>query len=105
MRWQVGWLPRGFAMGARATRRGAAPGAPLQSLYFGDGLAAFSIFIEPVPDGASVPNSAQVMREGATVALSVTTRDRDARMYLVTVVGEVPLATAERVARSVVQRP
>ncbi len=101
--WRIGWLPRGFAMSAQ-TVRAAAGGQGLQTLFYGDGLAALSVFIEPVPAGTGLPANLQVMREGATVAVSVIARDGDGRTHLVTVVGEVPVATATRVARSVLPR-
>lgn len=103
-RWQIGWLPRGFAMAAQTVRPPSAGAQGLQTLFFGDGLVALSVFIETLPEGTTLPDNKQIMREGATVAVSVTARDRDNRAHLVTVVGEVPPATAERVARSVTPR-
>ncbi len=103
-RWRVGWLPKGFSMAAHNVRPVAGSAAGLQTMFYGDGLAGLSVFIEPIPSGAKVNEPAQIMREGATVALSVTAHDGARQGYLVTVVGEVPLATAERVARSVLEK-
>ncbi|MFP5337687.1 MAG: MucB/RseB C-terminal domain-containing protein, partial [Gammaproteobacteria bacterium] len=65
-------------------------------LSYGDGLAKFSVFLEPLR-GALVEDARSQM--GPTVAVSkrISTADGD---VMVTVVGEVPLGTAERVALS-----
>ena len=103
-RWRVGWLPKGFSMAAHNVRPMGSAVAGLQTMFYGDGLAALSVFIEPIRNAANTNEPAQIMREGATVALSVTAHDGARQGYLVTVVGEVPLATAERVARSVLAK-
>jgi len=89
--WELGWRPDGFAPAA-APRTGRG-----QVVAFSDGLAAFSVFVEPtgrlnMPKGAS--------RIGATTIYmhKLETGDRE---FLVTVVGEVPPETARRVAESV----
>ena len=102
--WSIGWVPSGFATTAQTVRPTGNGGELLKTIFYGDGIAALSVFIEPVPEGSGLPSHPQVMREGATVAVSVTARDGGGRAHLVTVVGEVPAATAERVARSVLPR-
>lgn len=89
--WDLGWQPPGFVPAA-APRSG-----PGRAIAFSDGLAAFSVFVEPegavrMPVGAS--------RIGAT---TVYMRELDAGngRFLVTVVGEVPPKTARKVAESV----
>lgn len=90
--WKLGWHPDGFA--PAATPRAGHH----QAVAFSDGLAGFSVFVEPLgpvkmPTGAS--------RIGATTVYMrrVAVADRD---FLVTVVGEVPPATAMKVAKSVI---
>jgi sigma-E factor negative regulatory protein RseB len=89
--WTLEWRPDGFVPAA-APRSGKG-----QAVAFSDGLAAFSVFVEParkmvMPTGAS--------RIGATTVymkqLSV-----DDIAFFVTVVGEVPPTTARKVAESV----
>jgi sigma-E factor negative regulatory protein RseB len=65
-------------------------------LLYDDGLARFSVFMEPL-HGASVEDARSQL--GPTVAVSrrLSTGDGD---VMVTVVGEIPLGTAERVALS-----
>lgn len=90
--WKPQWLPAGFVLSA----------SPKQSredaLTYSDGLAVMSIFLEPVTDSA--PAGAGKARQGATVAYTRPLRRAD-RSYIVTVIGEVPQITAERVANSV----
>ncbi|MBD3657319.1 MucB/RseB C-terminal domain-containing protein [Marinobacter sp.] len=89
--WTLGWRPDGF-MPAAAPRSGSG-----QAVAFSDGVAAFSVFVEPrgrldMPTGAS--------RIGATTAY-MRQLDAGKNGFLVTVVGEIPPATARRVANSV----
>ena len=83
--WKVNWLPNGFRPVRIQGNR----------LHFTDGLATFSVFIEtsgrtPMPDLATT--------EGGTV---VITRRHQKTGRQITVVGEVPVRTARRVAKSV----
>lgn len=103
--WSVGWLPAGFAMAASDVRRSAHRAEALKTLMYGDGLAAFSVFIEPLSKTAPRSADARVMHEGATVAMSLDVTDRSGRAFLVTVVGEVPDATAAKVLHSVRDQP
>ncbi|WP_324125713.1 MucB/RseB C-terminal domain-containing protein [Marinobacter sp. F4218] len=89
--WNLGWHPEGFVPAA-APRSGRG-----QAVAFSDGVAAFSVFVEPqgkvrMPIGAS--------RIGAT---TVYMRELKAGSgsFLVTVVGEIPPKTARQVAESV----
>jgi sigma-E factor negative regulatory protein RseB len=89
--WNLGWRPEGFEPAA-APRSGKG-----KAVAFSDGLAAFSVFVEPMgrlkmPTGAS--------RIGAT---TVYMREVSAenRAYLIAVVGEIPPRTARKVADSV----
>src|SRR5690554_60048 len=89
--WHLGWRPEGFEPAA-APRSGKG-----QAVAFSDGLAAFSVFVEPagkvtMPTGAS--------RIGATTIYMRQLESGD-RVFLVTVVGELPPASARQVAESV----
>lgn len=95
--WQVGWLPAGFKMASLDLREKRATGAVVSNLMYSDGLATFSLFIEPMPaEGAA----SMVSRNGATVAMThgVDTSDGS---FLLTLVGEIPVATARRIIDSV----
>lgn len=99
---QHGWsvtAPSGFHRLAEVMRRLAGEGDPaprsaLQAVY-SDGLATVSVFIEPGAPLLAEPEESQ--RRGPVTAIS--RQVGDAR---VTVVGEVPPATAQSIAESVV---
>ncbi|WP_313224723.1 MucB/RseB C-terminal domain-containing protein [Stutzerimonas nitrititolerans] len=94
--WHSDWLPPGFRLLDSNVRSSPASGEPVSWLSYGDGLARLSVFLEPL-HGAAVADARNQM--GPTVAVSkrLTTTDGD---VMVTVVGEVPLGTAERIALS-----
>ena len=89
--WQLGWRPDGF-MPAAAPRSGKG-----QAVAFSDGLAAFSVFVEPA-GAVNMPTGAS--RIGATTIYMHKVWDKG-RVFLVTVVGELPPQTARQVAESV----
>ncbi|MDN6318539.1 MAG: MucB/RseB C-terminal domain-containing protein [Marinobacter sp.] len=89
--WHLGWRPEGFEPAAAPSARKG------QAVAFSDGLAAFSVFVEPtgsvrMPTGAS--------RIGATT-IYMRQLQRGEKVFLVTVVGEIPPVSARKVAESV----
>jgi sigma-E factor negative regulatory protein RseB len=89
--WTLEWQPDGF-IAAAAPRSGKG-----KAVAFSDGLAAFSVFVEParkivMPTGAS--------RIGATT-IYMKQLEVDNVDFFVTVVGEIPPMTARKVAESV----
>lgn len=92
--WSADWLPGGFNRISLAPEAG-----DMQS--FTDGLAVFSIFLEALNAAPGTEVSAGgLARRGATVAYSRSLLLNGAP-YRVTIVGEIPQRTAERVAASV----
>src|SRR5690554_5644322 len=89
--WTLNWRPEGFEPAA-APRSGKG-----KAVAFSDGLAAFSVFVEPMgrlkmPTGASRIGATTVyMREVAV----------NERAFLIAVVGETPPPTARKVADGV----
>ncbi len=94
--WRSDWVPPGFSLSAVTQRRSPASTDNVDCLIYDDGLARFSVFLEPLHDATVADARSQL---GPTVAVSrrLTTDDGD---VMVTVVGEIPLGTAERVAMS-----
>lgn len=92
--WLPDWLPSGFSQ-ASFQQQGDS-----SMLMFSDGLAAFSLFVDPI-QGDAMPDISN--RWGATSAV-VRHLSRDGSTYRITLVGEVPMATAKRIAWSVVHR-
>lgn len=93
-RWHAGWLPAGFSLLATHERRDPDSGVVLSWLLFADGLARFSVFIDPLQGEAPAAAHTQL---GPTVVLS-RPMPTAAGEFMVTVVGEIPPGTAERVA-------
>lgn len=69
-----------------------------QQVYmYSDGLSAFSVFVEPA--SADVKNDTST-QAGSTSVVSHY-REVNGHMFLVTVVGEIPIMTARQIALSV----
>lgn len=94
--WRSDWLPPGFSLSSVTQRRSPASDEPVACQVYGDGLARFSVFMEPLR-GAAVEDVRTQL--GPTVAVSRRLKTADGDV-MVTVVGEIPLGTAERVALS-----
>jgi sigma-E factor negative regulatory protein RseB len=95
--WHLDWLPPGFQQISSVTRKDSQTKSTVDSLMYEDGLARFSVFLEPVK-GADVNETRAQL--GPTVAVSRRLNTVDGEM-MVTVVGEIPIGTAERIALSV----
>lgn len=98
--WQTRWLPPGFEMATADLRQKPASGQSVNSLMYTDGLAAFSIFIEPMPAKGA---SSMVSKNGATVAVTHRVDSVDG-FFLVTLVGEIPLPTAQEIIKTVYRK-
>jgi sigma-E factor negative regulatory protein RseB len=97
--WQADWVPDGFTMASWDIRRTPSTSKAVDTLMYSDGIAAFSVFIEDMPENGA---HALVSRSGATVAVSeVVTGGPKQGHHLVTVVGEIPTDTAQRIAHSI----
>ncbi len=93
--WRLGWKPAGF-MPAAHQRHAVEDQPQVSSQHFTDGLALFSVFVEATSKPVSVFQS----RNGSTQAY-VAPRKLGGTWASVSVVGEVPLATAVRIAEGV----
>lgn len=87
-RWNAGWLPPGFVFSGQ---REISNGDYMQT--YTDGLATFSVFVSKANTRPAIEGRAQI---GATVAY-VDQRLWSDQPHSVTVVGEIPFATAQRV--------
>lgn len=95
--WHLDWLPPGFRLTSSVARKDTQTKSTVDSLMYGDGLARFSVFVEST-EGVSVSETRTQL--GPTVAVSRRLNTVDGEV-MVTVVGEIPIGTAERVALSV----
>lgn len=97
-RWQPGWLPDGFTLSSVHNRRIMSEDKLINTMMYSDGLAAFSVFIEDMPPAGAAD---LVSRNGATVAVTHLTDGPREAPHLITLVGELPTDTAERIAQSI----
>ena len=95
--WHLDWLPPGFQLTRRVARMDIQTKSTVDSLMYDDGLARFSVFLEP-NDGAQASETRTQL--GPTVAVSRRLNTGEGEV-MVTVVGEIPIGTAERIALSV----
>ena len=94
--WRSDWLPPGFELTSSSSHKDAQTKTQVNSLMYDDGLARFSVFLEPL-NGATVTDTRTQL--GPTVAVSRRLTTPQGEM-MVTVVGEIPIGTAERIALS-----
>nr|WP_281388613.1 MucB/RseB C-terminal domain-containing protein [Litorivivens lipolytica] len=92
--WNTGWVPDGFMLAETTDRKN-------EALSYTDGISMFSVFMERASDAGQSP-AAAAMRSGATVSYTYPIPERE---LVATVIGEVPLLTAEQVAKSLVVNP
>lgn len=99
--WHPQWLPPGFELTRSDARKDPKTQIVVSSLMYEDGLARFSLFLEPVTGEVAPESRVQL---GPTVAVSrrMSTPQGD---IVATVVGEIPMGTAERIALSVRSGP
>lgn len=96
--WMVTDPPPGFSRLTELHRTLPGRPAPVSQLVYSDGVATLSVFVE---SNTTPPRTADASNEDGTTSFYV----RPAGDTLVTVLGEVPLGTAQRFARSVTRRP
>lgn len=94
--WHSDWLPPGFELTSSSSHKDSQTKSQVNSLMYDDGLARFSVFLEPL-NGATVTDTRTQL--GPTVAVSRRLTTPEGEM-MVTVVGEIPIGTAERIALS-----
>ena len=94
--WRSDWLPPGFELTSSTARKDPQTKTQVNSLMYDDGLTRFSVFLEPL-NGATVTDTRTQL--GPTVAVSRRLATAQGDM-MVTVVGEIPVGTAERIALS-----
>jgi len=95
--WTVTNAPAGFFKVAELRRTLPGREHPVSQLIYSDGLASMSVFVEPNKPTRAAEASSE---DGATTFFV-----RPMGETLVSVLGEVPMATAQQAARSVARRP
>ena len=90
--WKVGYLPKGMHVVKQDTRRLALTGQVVEHKLFSDGLIDVSVYVQPARDAVG---GDLALRNEVSTFLTLT--DGKAQ---VTVVGEIPLQTANAIATS-----
>lgn len=90
--WALGWVPDGFVTAGRTRDDNVG-----EIQLYTDGLATFSVFLEPMGKNVAAQGKAQ---RGATVAY-MQQHVFNGKAYTVTVVGEIPAVAAQRIAGSI----
>ncbi len=94
-KWQVTWMPSGFTKNNDGTAPLTNGKKPVDHMVYSDGLAMVSIFIEKIDSSLKISSGLSKMG-------GVNTYAKVANGYQVTAVGEVPQATVQRMANSVI---
>jgi sigma-E factor negative regulatory protein RseB len=92
--WDTSWLPAGFSLRHRERNPLSDQPAPVQHMWFSDGLASFSLYVERLE--ADKDPFRGHSRVGAMNAFGTVVDD-----YQITVVGAVPQDTVDRIGRAV----
>jgi sigma-E factor negative regulatory protein RseB len=99
---QSGWSVSAELPGFRKIveiRRMLRDAQPVAQMVYSDGLAAVSVFIEPMP------GRAEAARIGISSMGAVNVYTREVANHLVTVVGEAPAASVQRIGNTVEYHP
>ncbi|MBL4831942.1 MAG: sigma-E factor regulatory protein RseB [Aliivibrio sp.] len=91
--WKLGWLPEGFQVVTLNRYRLENTQREVESQMFTDGLFTFSVYIS---DADSTSLKEQLVRQGRRTLHSQVKNKRE-----VTVIGDIPIATAKRIAESI----
>lgn len=94
--WSVSWVPPGFSLINSHYRPSEDSESNVLTQVYSDGLAHFSIFFERI-DSPAAEGGRRLLGPTSVVSRKVTV---DQQQVMVTVVGEIPLGTAERIAVS-----
>jgi sigma-E factor negative regulatory protein RseB len=94
-RWKVGWIPAGFTLVAHGKHWLPNSQVPVEHLAYSDGLGSVSIFIERII-GVHRSHLRGFSSIGAVNAYGTTQA-----LHYLTIVGEVPHTTVERMGKSI----
>lgn len=91
--WRAQWVPLGFSEATYSHSN------TNDTKMFSDGLAVFSIFVDPLADSEKAFDEAHTQQGATTTYSSVAYVNNQA--YRVTVMGNIPVNTAKHVAQSI----
>jgi len=98
--WQVSWLPRGFSVVKsnlhHLNSQNSTDAKTVGFMLFSDGLTEVSVYVNPSKEKFRAPEYAS---DGATMVFNHIVRGVE-----VGIVGDIPLATAQKIAESIVPK-
>lgn len=95
--WRVSYIPEGF--GLRSTTSVQTPtGHNSLMMFHSDGVTTFSVFIQ---SGEGDPSETEVIQRGSTLVVSRSIQVNDQQHYSISTVGDIPEATAVRIAQGI----
>jgi len=92
-KWKITWVPEGFKLKGHQNRF-ARNGSPLEQLVYSDGLSSVSIFMEKI-------RARHGHLKGGSHMGTVNAYGSIINSYFVTVVGEVPAITVEKIGTAI----
>jgi sigma-E factor negative regulatory protein RseB len=95
--YRVSYPPAGFSEVSQMQRVFPGRPEPVAQIVLSDGLASMSVFVERTATAVG----AETLKEEGALTFFV----RPAGEYVITVLGEVPMAAAKQVARSITRKP
>lgn len=93
-KWRVTWMPEGFRISHYGRQSLVASGDPVDHIVYTDGMASVSVFVERLRDAAP--------QVGPRRIGGLSTFAKLEQGHQITAVGEVPPATVQRMANSVI---
>ncbi|GLS26578.1 sigma factor AlgU regulatory protein MucB [Marinibactrum halimedae] len=91
-RWRLGWLPLGFSLTTAKLNQTA------DMLSFSDGITRFTVFVNPAQGAHTLEGEG---RKGSTLVY-LDKVIANGGLYQISVVGEIPVETAKKVAASLI---
>lgn len=98
-KWQVAWVPPGFVLSDQASDSVPKRPVSVKRLVYTDGFSSLLVLIEPLE------SAAQGAQQGLSKMGAVHAYGRFLEGFQVTVLGEVPPITVEKVSKSVKRKP
>lgn len=92
--WRAEWLPDGFSQVAYQTRLRASNGADVEQRVYSDGLSSVSVFIEKI-------RAKHTHLRGGSHVGAINAFGTIMHSHFVTVVGEVPAETVEKIGNNI----
>lgn len=95
--WRVSYLPDGFGLRSTTSVQTQTGHSSLM-MFHSDGVTTFSIFIQ---GGDGSPEETEVIQRGSTLVVSRSIQTIEEKQYLISTVGDIPEATAIRIAQGI----